>query len=53
MNYNLEKSPKDRTVITRKLEMPHEFNLNGTLFGGVLHSWIDQTAYMTVQIYSG
>lgn len=53
MNYNLEKSPKDRMVITRKLVMLHEINLDGMLFGGVLHSWIDQTAYMTVQIHSG
>jgi acyl-CoA hydrolase len=53
MNYNLEKSPKDSVVITRKLVMPHEINPNGTLFGGVLLSWIDQTAYMTAQIHSG
>ncbi|MBY0386221.1 acyl-CoA thioesterase [bacterium] len=53
MNNTIEKTPQDSLVMTRKLVMPDQINPNGTLFGGVLLSWIDQAAYMSAQMHSG
>jgi len=44
-----EKPPKDSRFESRKLVMPDQINPNGTLFGGILLSWIDKVAYMTAQ----
>ncbi len=37
---------------SRKIAMPDEINPHGTLFGGVIMSWIDKIAYMCAQNYA-
>lgn len=49
----ITKTLQDSYIVTKKLVMPDQINPNGTLFGGVLLSWIDQVAYMTAQKHSG
>ena len=50
---NQEKSPSESFVHSRKLVMPDQINPNGTLFGGVLMSWMDKVAYMAAQRHAG
>jgi len=45
----ITKSPLKSLFISRKLVMPEHINPNGSLFGGVLMSWIDSVAYMSAQ----
>lgn len=33
--------------------MPEQINPNGSLFGGVMMSWMDKVAYMAAQLHSG
>ena len=37
---------------SRKIAMPDEINPHGTLFGGVMMSWIDKIGYMCAQNYA-
>ena len=37
---------------SRKMAMPEEINPHGTLFGGVLMSWIDKIGYMCAQNFA-
>jgi uncharacterized protein (TIGR00369 family) len=37
---------------SRKIAMPEEINPHGTLFGGVMMSWIDKIGYMCAQNYA-
>ncbi|HXH29503.1 MAG TPA: acyl-CoA thioesterase [Bacteriovoracaceae bacterium] len=37
---------------SRKMAMPDEINPHGTLFGGVMMSWIDKMGYMCAQNYA-
>lgn len=37
---------------SRKIAMPDEINPHGTLFGGVMMSWIDKVGYMCAQNYA-
>jgi acyl-CoA hydrolase len=46
---NKSKSPSESSFSSRKLVMPDQINPNGTLFGGVLMSWIDKVAFMSAQ----
>jgi acyl-CoA hydrolase len=47
------KSPKESTVETRYLIMPHQANPHGTAFGGVIMAWIDMVAAMAAQRHCG
>jgi acyl-CoA hydrolase len=47
------KSPKDSSVETRYLIMPHHANPHGTAFGGVIVAWIDMLAAMAAQRHCG
>lgn len=47
------KRPFESSLSSRRLVMPDEINPNGTLFGGVLMSWIDMIAYMCAERHSG
>jgi acyl-CoA hydrolase len=47
------KTPRDSAFVTRKIVKPDELNPNGTLFGGVVMSWIDEVAFMSARRYSG
>ena len=47
------KTPKESTVETRYLIMPHHANPQGTVFGGVIMSWIDIVAGMAAQRHCG
>lgn len=47
------KSPRESAFITRKIVTPDLLNPNGTLFGGVIMSWIDEVAFMSARRYSG
>lgn len=46
------KNPKDSLFVTRKIVKPDELNPNGTLFGGIIMSWIDEVAFMSARRYS-
>jgi acyl-CoA hydrolase len=48
-----KKSPRDSAVLTRKIVSPDLLNPNGTLFGGVVMSWIDEVAFMSARRFSG
>ena len=47
------KTPTQSSVETRYLVMPHQANPAGTVFGGVIVSWIDMTASMAAQKHCG
>ncbi|HTL12153.1 MAG TPA: acyl-CoA thioesterase [Bdellovibrionota bacterium] len=47
------KTPRDSAFLTRKIVSPDLLNPNGTLFGGVIMSWIDEVAFMSARRYSG
>ena len=47
------KSPKESSVETRYLIMPHQANPHGTVFGGVIVAWIDMVAAMAAQRHCG
>jgi acyl-CoA hydrolase len=47
------KTPKESTVETRYLIMPHHANPQGTVFGGVIMGWIDIVAGMAAQRHCG
>jgi len=47
------KSPRDSSVESRYLIMPHQANPHGTAFGGVIVAWIDMVAAMTAQRHCG
>lgn len=47
------KTPRDSQFITRKIVTLDQLNPNGTLFGGVIMSWIDEVAFMSARRYSG
>src|SRR6266568_2495387 len=46
------KTPKESAFVTRKVIMPDQLNPNGTLFGGVIMSWIDEVGFMSARRYS-
>ncbi len=48
-----QKSPRESYFTTRKIVTPDQLNPNGTLFGGVVMSWIDEVAFMSARRYSG
>ncbi len=48
-----EKKPKDSAIITRYLVMPEHTNQRGTIFGGVIMSWIDMIACMVAERHCG
>lgn len=43
------KTPRDSAVETRYLVMPDQVNAHGTVFGGIIMSWIDMVAAMAAQ----
>lgn len=47
-----KKTCKESICESRKIAMPDEINPHGTLFGGVLMSWIDKIGYMCAQNYA-
>ena len=47
------KTPTQSAVETRYLVMPHQANPAGTVFGGVIVSWIDMIASMAAQKHCG
>jgi acyl-CoA hydrolase len=47
------KGPSDSAVETRYLVMPQHANPQGTVFGGVIVSWIDMVAAMAAQRHCG
>lgn len=47
------KTPRESTFENRKIVTPDLLNSNGTLFGGVTMSWIDEVAFMSARRYSG
>ena len=49
----VSKTPKDSAFVTRKIVTPDLLNPNGTLFGGVIMSWIDEIAFMSARRHSG
>jgi acyl-CoA hydrolase len=53
MTNNKGKSPKESSVETRYLIMPHQANPHGTAFGGVIMAWIDMVAAMAAQRHCG
>ncbi len=46
------KTVQESEFHSRKVVMPEQINPNGTLFGGVLMSWVDKLAFMTAQRHS-
>jgi acyl-CoA hydrolase len=48
-----KKSPRESAFLTRKIVTTDALNPNGTLFGGVVMSWIDEVAFMSARRYSG
>ncbi|HOV15626.1 MAG TPA: acyl-CoA thioesterase [Spirochaetota bacterium] len=52
MNKNFKK-PKESAIETRYLVMPEHTNQRGTIFGGVIMSWIDIVACMVAERHSG
>jgi len=53
MNDSTGKRPSDSAVQTRYLVMPQHANPQGTVFGGVIVSWIDMIAAMAAQRHCG
>jgi acyl-CoA hydrolase len=53
MSKTKAKRPQDSAFNTRKIVGPDHLNPNGTLFGGVIMSWIDEVAFMTARRHSG
>ena len=47
------KTPRESSVETRYLIMPHHANPHGTVFGGVIMAWIDMVAGMAAQRHAG
>ncbi len=47
------KTPKESSVETRYLIMPHQANPHGTAFGGTIVAWIDMVAAMAAQRHCG
>lgn len=47
------KHPKDSSVETRNIVMPEHTNHYGTVFGGVIMSWIDIAAAMAAERHCG
>ena len=47
------KTPKESSVETRYLIMPHHANPHGTAFGGTIVAWIDMVAAMAAQRHCG
>jgi acyl-CoA hydrolase len=47
------KTPRESAVETRYLVMPDQVNAHGTVFGGLIMSWIDMVAAMTAQRHCG
>jgi acyl-CoA hydrolase len=47
------KTPRESTFVTRKIVASDMLNPNGTLFGGVIMSWMDEVAFMSARRYSG
>jgi acyl-CoA hydrolase len=47
------KTPRESAVETRYLVMPDQANAHGTVFGGVIMSWIDMVAAMAAQRHCG
>jgi acyl-CoA hydrolase len=46
------KTPNQSICESRKIVMPEQINPHGTLFGGVIMTWIDKVAYMCAQNYA-
>jgi acyl-CoA hydrolase len=47
-----KKNAEVSLCVSRKIAMPDEINPHGTLFGGVMMSWIDKVGYMCAQNYA-
>jgi len=47
------KSPSESSVEMRMLVMPNDANPHGTIFGGVVMSWVDMAAAMVAQRHCG
>ncbi|MGD9154641.1 MAG: acyl-CoA thioesterase [Bacillota bacterium] len=45
----IAKTPRESAVETRYLIMPDQVNAHGTVFGGLIMSWIDMVAAMAAQ----
>jgi acyl-CoA hydrolase len=46
------KTPAMSYCESRKIAMPEDINPHGTLFGGVLLTWMDKIGYMCAQLYA-
>lgn len=46
------KTSSESICESRKIVMPEQINPHGTLFGGVIMTWIDKVAYMCAQNYA-
>lgn len=53
MNKITSKTPQESAVEMNMLVMPNDANPNGTIFGGVVMSWVDMCAAMVAQRHSG
>ncbi|PIP92481.1 MAG: acyl-CoA thioesterase [Bdellovibrio sp. CG12_big_fil_rev_8_21_14_0_65_39_13] len=53
MNKIENKTPEESEVVMNMLVMPNDANPNGTIFGGVVMSWVDMCAAMVAQRHSG
>ena len=47
------KTPRSSAIETRYLVMPEHTNQRGTIFGGIIMSWIDMVACMVAERHSG
>lgn len=47
------KTPKDSSIETRYIVMPEHANHYGTIFGGIIMSWIDIAAAMVAERHCG
>lgn len=48
----MKKKSSESVCVSRKIVMPDMINPHGTLFGGVIMTWIDKIAYMCAQNFS-
>jgi len=53
MNKVESRTPDESEVVMNMLVMPNDANPNGTIFGGVVMSWVDMCAAMVAQRHSG
>ncbi len=50
---NKESNPRQSQYVTRRIVGQSDLNPNGTLFGGIMMSWMDEVAFQSARKYSG